>query len=445
MRGVEVIDTTITGDRSLLARVRTHVRSPLYRNGYALTLSSGLTSVLGVVYWLLAARLYDASVVGANSAAVAAMMFLSGLAGLYLDGAFVRFVPGMRAAAARFAAIAYATSGVAALLAALAFLAGINFWSPALGFLAANGWLAAWFVAGVASWCIFTQQDGLLTGLRRTTWIPVENSIYAIGKLVLLVIFARVQPQYGIFASWTLPALLMLLPVNWLIFRRVLPLHAAAPRPSGALAAEGSPGQIVRYIGGNYVGLLFSLAYTTLPPILVLQLAGSTASAHFYLPWTIGSLMRLLALNMSTSLIVEASHDAGGAQGYYRRVLLHTLRLIVPLSVFTVIAAPYILHIFGPDYAANGATLLRLLALATIPSAFFSLAIGRLRAQNWIWPVVVTLALNAVITLGLSAWLLPQVGINGVGIAWLTSQTVAALFLFGVMSCKNYSISAPTA
>jgi O-antigen/teichoic acid export membrane protein len=76
-----------------------HVANPLYRTGYALTLSSGLTSVLGLAYWLLAARFYPAEVVGMNSAAIAAMTFLSGLAGLSLDGAYVRFVPRLGAQA----------------------------------------------------------------------------------------------------------------------------------------------------------------------------------------------------------------------------------------------------------------------------------------------------------------------------------------------------------
>ena len=40
------------------ARLITHLRTPLYRNGYALVLSSATTSVLGVAYWILAARTY---------------------------------------------------------------------------------------------------------------------------------------------------------------------------------------------------------------------------------------------------------------------------------------------------------------------------------------------------------------------------------------------------
>ena len=56
-----------------LARLITHLRTPLYRNGYALVLSSATTSVLGMAYWFLAARTYTPDVVGLNAAAIAAM------------------------------------------------------------------------------------------------------------------------------------------------------------------------------------------------------------------------------------------------------------------------------------------------------------------------------------------------------------------------------------
>jgi O-antigen/teichoic acid export membrane protein len=270
----------------------------------------------------------------------------------------------------------------------------------------------------------------------------VENTVYALAKLILLVLFARWQPRYGIFASWTLPALLLLLPVNWLIFRRLLPAHMATP--AAAAEPSASTARIAAYVSGNYLGQLFSLAYTMLPPILVLQLAGSTASAYFYLPWMIASLLRLVASNMSTSLIVEASLDAAGAQQHFRRALAHTMRLVVPLALVVALAAPWLLLIFGVDYAAEGGALLRLLALATLPSAVFSLYVGLLRVQNRIRPIVAAFALTAVLTLGLSALLLPIYGINGVGVAWLASQSVAALVLYGVSSCKNCFTLAPT-
>ena len=60
-----------------LARLTAHLRDPLYRNGYALVLSSAATSVLGILYWVLAARLYSTAVIGVNSALLSALSFLA--------------------------------------------------------------------------------------------------------------------------------------------------------------------------------------------------------------------------------------------------------------------------------------------------------------------------------------------------------------------------------
>ena len=89
------------------AGVRARLNVPLYRNGYALVASSGLTSVLGLVYWLMAARLYTPQAVGVSAALISAMTLLANLAQLNLKSALNRFLPragsasaGLRARAA---------------------------------------------------------------------------------------------------------------------------------------------------------------------------------------------------------------------------------------------------------------------------------------------------------------------------------------------------------
>ena len=42
----------------------------LLRNGYALMANTGVTAVLGLAYWVLAARLYPAGAIGTGSAVV---------------------------------------------------------------------------------------------------------------------------------------------------------------------------------------------------------------------------------------------------------------------------------------------------------------------------------------------------------------------------------------
>src|SRR5438874_13639391 len=99
-----------------VARLVAHMRVPLYRNAYALTFSSITTAGLGMVYWLLAARYYTTDVVGLNSAAIAALMFLTGVSGLYLDGALIRFIPRAGRATVRLVGYAYLITGIVATL-----------------------------------------------------------------------------------------------------------------------------------------------------------------------------------------------------------------------------------------------------------------------------------------------------------------------------------------
>src|SRR2546426_12280675 len=82
-------------------------RVPMYREGYALVLSSGLSSLLGFVYWIVAARSYSPGVVGLNSAVIFAMMFLAGMSQLNLASASARFLPAAAAGTRRFLVAVY--------------------------------------------------------------------------------------------------------------------------------------------------------------------------------------------------------------------------------------------------------------------------------------------------------------------------------------------------
>ncbi|MGW7557295.1 hypothetical protein, partial [Streptomyces rimosus] len=67
--------------------------SPLFRNAYALMLNTGISGLLGLGFWLVAARYYTESAVGQGSAAIAAMKLLAGLTSLTLTGALARYIP----------------------------------------------------------------------------------------------------------------------------------------------------------------------------------------------------------------------------------------------------------------------------------------------------------------------------------------------------------------
>lgn len=406
-----------------LSRLVSHLRSPLYRNGYALVFNSGATGGLGLVYWVIAARLYPAGVVGLNSALLAAMQFLAGIALLSLNNVLLRFIPPAGRNTPRLIGSAYGLCLVTALVVGLGFTLGAKWWAPSLAFLGADpAWLIT-FVLSILLWCIFVLQDSALTGLRQAVWVPVENIAFGVVKIVLLVLLASTFPPFGIFTSWLLPVALTLLPVNLLIFRWLIPRHIQSTQSQ---AVTPSPWQAVKYGGSTYVGMLFSMASTYLLPILITNQAGAEANAYFSQPWLIALGLQLVAANMSTSLVVETAFDATQLRAYCRRVLVQLARLLVPLVGLVWLAAPYVLRAFGPSYAAEGSALLRWLALAVLPNGLVSLGVSVVRIQNRPGAIILVQGAQCGLILGLSAVLLPFYGITGVGIACLVGQTAVA-------------------
>lgn len=403
------------------------ISTPLFRNAYALNLSSASTSALGLLYWVLAARYYDPHTVGLNSALISAMLFLSAVAQLNLGGMMLRFVPQAGTSLARLIGFSYLASVIAALLVGTVFVLGLDFWSPTLQVLSQDTTLLLWFLAALVTWSIFTLQDSALTALRKTMLVPIENGLYAVAKIGLLIVFAVTFPTQGIFASWTIPVWFALIPINLLIFRRFIPdrmrMDVDKPAPSRAP-------QVVKFAIGNYIGAIFYQATTTLLPIMVADRLGVTANAYFYLPWTITVSLQMIALNMSASFTVEVAHDASKLASYCRRVLIHNLKILVPLVLILFVGAPYILGIFGPEYTAQGTDVLRLLALSVIPYSVISLYVGLARVQNRVGRIALVQGLRCMIVLTLSYLILPIYHLTGVGIVWLVSETLIGSVVF---------------
>ena len=405
-------------------RVMAHLRLPLFRNGYTLLFNGAATSGLGLIYWALAARLYPAAFVGLNSALVAAMLLLAGIAQLSLNNVLVRFIPISGPLTRRMVLYSYLASGLAAAVVSIVFMWGIDFWSPALRFLN-QSWAWQWsFALAIVAWCIFSLQDSVLTGLRQTVWVPIENTVFAIVKIILLVLLAGWLAQAGVFLSWIIPVAMSLLPVNALIFGRLLPAQATPPRA----VAPDLP-QILRYAGSNYVGSLLFLAYTNLLPLLAANRAGAEATAYFYIPWIISGGLQLIAGNLSISLTVEAAVQHEQLRSYCRRVLKQSFLLLTPIVAVIAVGAPWLLRLFGPTYALQGTGLMRWLALAALPNVIVVLALSIARVQHRSGWVIFVQGTVCLLALGISYALLPTYGIAAVGWAWFASQTLTAAIL----------------
>lgn len=402
----------------------------MFRNAYALMLSTGVSAALGLGFWLVAARYYTEEAVGQGSAAIAAMRLLASVTATTMIGAVVRYVPRAGRATGSLVARTYLASSVVVTLACTVFLLTLDLWGDSyapLGTLSAG----LVFTGSCVAWAVLTLQDGVLTGLRKAVWVPVGNAVFSLGKLLLLAVFAGALPVLGVFVSWAAAIALSVLPLGWLVFRRLIPRQAGDDRDREPPRMR----EIGRFLAGDSVGALFSLAMINLLPVMVAVRFDAAHNGFFYIAYTVGGTMEFMAVNMASSLTAHASHSPGrladGVRGALRRMAV----LLVPVVAVLVLFAPQILSPFGPGYAVHGALVLRLLAAAALPRVVVELYIGVLRVQGRTGALAVLQGAMCVLVLGGAAVLLGPAGIAGAGWAMLAAMTaVAAVSAFGLRS-----------
>lgn len=399
--------------------------NPLLRNGYLLSLSSALAAVFGFGYWAVAAWKYDAATVGSNAAAISMMTLVTTVAQLNLSSAMVRFVPTARCRTRQLVGVVYVISCATALVVGISAVVLVRQISPRTVFFSDPLSRGA-FVLGTVACTVFLIQEGVLTGLRRTALVPLENFIFVVVKLVLVLVLATVIPSHGIFVSWVVAQGGIVLVVAVFVFLWAIPRHE---RLSADLADDLPPvGDLARFVALDHAGAILAVGSMALMPILVIAALGAEQSAYFSMAWLVAFSVHLINFNMGTSLVVESAEDQSTLAEHCRNVLTHTGKLLVVVTVPLLLAAPYLLGLFGPAYRDADQTL-RLLVLSAFPHLVVVVALSAARSLRRMRLVVSVQAFQCAAVLLLMWRLLPVMGVSGAGVAWLAAQSMMAVGL----------------
>ncbi|GLW12354.1 hypothetical protein Misp01_74820 [Microtetraspora sp. NBRC 13810] len=407
-------------------KVMRDLRNPLFRNGYALMANTGITAVLGMGYWLLAARLYTPEDFGRGQALITAMRLFASLTALGFVGALARFIPIGGRRTGSIVRRAYLVAGATGMTAALGFLLTLPLWGETYSGLGGLG-PGLFFLASVLVWSVFTLQDVTLAGLRKATWVPVNSICFGLVKMVMLIALAGALPEDGIFVSWIVPTAIALIPVNILIFGFLIPRHT---RESPVTLPPPRTREIGRFLAGDYPGTLSILAIVYLVPVLVASQVDEATFGYFAMAHTLGSMIELLAMNMATSLTVEGSFDRSRLAANARNALRRAFMIIAPVVALTVILAPFILSIFGAGFADEGTLLLRLMALAVLPRVLIEIYLSALRSGSQARRLALVQIGLAACVLGSSVAMFPFFGVVAVGYGLLFSELLVAALIF---------------
>jgi O-antigen/teichoic acid export membrane protein len=368
----------LTAPRNRLLRIlRGHL--DLLTNSGSLMAATVVTSALGFVYWWLAARTVPAEAVGSASATVSAMSLIGTLGMFGMGTLLLSELPRMRRRRANLISAAVLVSGVAAGVGAVGYLLLAEFVLPGLRASLPSTAGTVLLVAGVAITAMTLVLDEGLVGLLAGHLQLMRNAYFAVVKLILLaaLTLAPLTITGGeLLATWVGGAVLS---VGGLVVTLRVRGHRVSARPRLSLLR----GRWRQALDHSLLNLALFLPRAALPLVVTATLS-TRATAGFYPAWMVMTFVAMIPGNLATTLLAVAGDTAESLRGKVRTGLGVALGLGVPLSLVTAVAARPIMGLFGPQYAAEAAGALAILALTYVPMAArqFYVAISRMLGRT---------------------------------------------------------------
>jgi O-antigen/teichoic acid export membrane protein len=398
----------------------------LLRNGAYNMAATIITALLGYVYWVVAARVYQPRTVGFGAAIFSAMTLAALLANLGLGSALVAALPG------RSNGYAWSRTLNAALV--LSLLSGAIVGSAVTVILplfsaplntGADPFYTLLFVVGVALWTVSTTLDGAFVAEQATGQVLARGALFAVVKILLLVTpFLQTGPSgTGILMSWILATAISCV-VGLVQLSRLGRGYRCTMR---GMVKEMR--QLPRSLAGQHLINLGGSAPMYLLPLLVTARLSTMANAYFYTAWKVGSLFFMISPAVAVSLFAEGAHRPEALPDQTRRASLMIAALLAPALLVFLPIAPMVMGLFGVEYARHGLTLLALLVLSAIPDALTNVYVSMLRVRGQVWRAAGLNVGMAVVALALAWVALPRLGIEGAGLAWLIAQICGSVFV----------------
>jgi O-antigen/teichoic acid export membrane protein len=406
----------------------------LVRTALALVSTSFLTSGLGFIYWAVSARLFSPVNIGEAATAIAAMNLIAPLTTLGLGTLLLAELPTMSARRSELVSTAAVFSGVCG--GAVALICAMVLPQEFLGLpgVGSDGIATLLFAAGVAIQGVGMMLDPALLSVAGGGPQLWRNTIVAVVKLVLVVVFALVLSEGGslsIYASWFLANVVSVVTMTiWLARTRQVTLRRMRPTRSALRGLHHVAAQ------HHALNLALLVPYFSMPIVANVTL-GSEQAGYLYATWSLAGVVFLLPLGLSTALFAAGARDIGTFVIELRSTLRYSMAACFAANLVLFPLGGVVLRVFGKAYADNGHTTLILLCLAGfgvlmkdhhVTIARVTGRVGREAVLVWV------LTVCELVGASVGAW---ANGLTGLGEGWLLAVALEAA-VFGPTVLRAY-------
>jgi O-antigen/teichoic acid export membrane protein len=407
------------------------LEGPIVRNAATLWGTTIVTSALGFVYWLIAARLVSERAIGIASAIQSAAQFLSLFCVLGLNTLVVSELSKDKTQGRGLILTAGGLVGTFTLLLAGIVGFGLSIASSRLrpGLMWPSG-IIIFVLISIATSVLIVLDDSCI-GLLRGDLQLKRNAVFAVSKLAilpLLIFVWRSSAGLELEGAWLAGLIFSFATLAW-------SLGKATRGQSSHLWLKDlfeKRGLVLAHYALN----LSILSPGLINPIIVTLIVGAEANARYTIAIFVVSVVNIIPIHLSTVLFALIPGDEVALRHEVRKTMRICLILAVLSAPFFVLTSGFILGLFGRSYV-GGEVALAIFGLTTYPYAIKThyVAISRIRGRMRraaIWTMA-----GAALEISLAAIGAISYGVTGVAAGILTALVLETSFfaptVYGVL------------
>jgi len=417
--------------KSLRETITKNFDIPLVKNASHLILGSGIQAGLTFIFWIIAARLFETTEVGLTTALLSVLGIFALVGELGFGMGLIRFIPSMGDKQNDLINTCFTLSGLFASLLAILFIIGLPIWGQSFIPLFNSPIFSFLFILFSVILTIIPLLNNLFLAKRATKFIVYCTSIAGVSRIaLLLVIIFLAHSVFGLFFISFLSTFAGIFIGLALFLPQVIPSYRLFPTIHTGLLRE-----IRNYSAINYVSRLILQITPLILPLMIVNILGSEMNAYFAMSWTIVAIAQVVPTSLFNSFLAESVNEKKLNKKNFKKVFFLMLELLIPATILMILLASFILSIFGSTYSEQGTSLVRILALSTIPWGIIYLFITVERYKKSSLSIIFATLASAILSIGLSYLLMSTWGLIGLGIGYLAGQTIVAIIV-GILMWK---------
>ena len=189
---------------------------------------------------------------------------------------------------------------------------------------------------------------------------------------------------------------------------------------------------------GNYLATVMGILPVSIVPLEIFVVLGAAETGRFAVAFLICGFLNVIPSTVAQVLFAEASRDGASLRGQLRKAIRGVYGLLLPAIVIVIVAAPFILGLFGPAYATAATDCLRVLALSGLFTGGTYLVDSLLIARDRIAAYIFMNGANAALVLGFVG-ILARRGLTAAAAGWALAQGLSLLLGMVVLATARYS------